>query len=142
MKKPYRTKDPKKIQKATNQYAEKIEGFDPEDWVQNEENVALINEKGDVSLFERDSPSVVSGHYFFFSRGNEAVSVAKAMLTEIFSGPYNVKAVKGLTPLENLGARWVNRKLGFKEYGVIHTTLGPHLLVIMTKDEWTDKEDQ
>jgi hypothetical protein len=58
------------------------------------------------------------------------------MLKEIFTGPYDVEVIEGLSPLGKLGARWLNRKLGFKSHGVVDTVSGPCEIVIMTKNEW------
>lgn len=131
-----RTFDPEIVRQATAQYAENIEGFNPEEWLETEENVALTNDKGDVALFQRELPGVVCGHYFFHSRGKEAVKVAKKFLEEAFTGPYNIHLIRGLTPLQHLGARWMNRQLKFKSYGVVQAVYGPCELVILTRQEW------
>lgn len=131
-----RTYDVDIVNAATNQFAERIYGFYPDEWLANKDNVALTNEYGDVSLFERELPGVVTGHYFFHSRGLVALSVAKQMLEEIFTGDYDVKLIRGITPLDKLGARWLSKRLGFTSYGVIETTVGHAELVILTKQEW------
>lgn len=130
------TTDLDDIRQATAEYPEGLVEFDPKWWLEQEGNIALINENKDVSLFQRLIPSVVIGHYFYHSRGKDAVTAAKEMLKEIFTGPYQVEVVEGLSPLEKIGARWLSRKLGFKSYGVVETTSGPCEMVIMTKDEW------
>lgn len=113
-----------------------IEGFYPEDWLSTETNVALTDGLGNFSLYERELPGVVSGHYFFVSRGRDALKAAKDMLAEAFTGPYNIQVIRGFTPLTHLGARWINKQLGFKGYGVVNIITGPHELVILTKKEW------
>lgn len=134
-----RTFDVEVVTKAAELYGKEILGFHPEEWLANEENIALTNEYGDCFLFERELPGVVTGHYFFFSRGRGAVNAAKDMLEELFTGPYDVKVVRGLSPLERLGARWLNRQLGATSYGVVNTIIGPCELVILTKQEWENK---
>lgn len=124
------------ILQATDAYKHELHGWYPDEWIKNPDNVALINENKDVSLFQQMLPGVMFGHYFYHSRGREALKTALAMRDEIFSGPYNVQVVQGLTPLQKLGARWLNRKLGFKSYGVIDTVAGPCEVVILTKEEW------
>jgi len=133
-----RTKDLDTIIKATEEYKDSLYGFYPEEWIKCDSNVALTNEYGDVSFFERELPFVVSGHYFFFSRGKQALTEAKKMLREAFTGPYNIEVIRGLSPLQKLGARWMNKQLGFRSYGVVQTMAGPCELVILTKTEWLE----
>jgi hypothetical protein len=119
-----------------HKYSKILSGFDPNEWIKDQRNVALTNAVGDISLFQRLLPSVVIGHYFYISRGRAALDVATEMLKEIFTGPYDVEVIEGLSPLGKLGARWLNRKLGFKSHGVVDTVSGPCEIVIMTKNEW------
>ena len=77
------------VLQATDAYMKDIQGFYPEEWLDNDANVALIDpETRDVALFERQhkTPHAVHGHYFFHSRGKSAVKSAKA-LTNVFSRP-------------------------------------------------------
>lgn len=129
-----RTTDVDVIMNAVNQYADQIVGFYPYEWVLTKSNIALVNDKGDVALFEFLKPGVYYGHYFFFSRGREAVKVARQFLDEIFT--YDVKVIQGLTPMTHLGARWLNRQLGFKSQGVTPTIKDVCEIVIMTKQDW------
>ena len=93
-----RTYDVNKVKAATAQYAREIEGFHPEEWLANEKNIALINDKDDVALFEHqaDLLNTVCGHYFFFSRGKEAVKAAEQFLEEVFETTY-VQSLPALT---------------------------------------------
>ena len=133
-----RTFDTKKVTEAVRLYSEEILGFDPDQWLKSDGNVALINEKGDISLFERQwrQPNTVYGHYFFKSRGKSAITIAQEMLKEIFSGKYDVEVIVGLTPVEHKGAIWLNSRLGFKSYGDIDTEAGLCRFVLLTKQEW------
>ena len=135
-----RTYDLKKVKQAVAQYSEEIEGFEPEEWLSNELNIALINKNDDVALFENQLglENTVCGHYFFFSRGKEAVKAAKDFLKEIFSDDYYVETIIGLTPLDHKGALWLNRKLGFQEHGEVSTSVGPCRFVMLTKEQWKD----
>lgn len=134
-----RTYNVETVSKATEQYATEIVGFNPEDWLDNPNNIALTNDKGDVALFEHQEflQDTVCGHYFFFSRGKEAVKVAQEFLEEIFTDSY-VKTIVGLTPEDNKGALWMNRRLGFKENGQVETEVGPCRFVTLTKEQWKD----
>ncbi len=119
---------------ATFEYPE--EGFDPVDWVGQDTNVVLTNTDGDIALFRHEKVGVVNGHYCFKSRGKKAVTVGKNFLAEIFDPCYNIQVVMGLTPIENLGARWMSRQLGFTSHGVVNTTIGPHELFILHRTSY------
>ena len=133
-----RTFDHDAVEHAMKSYVDKIVGFHPHVWLTDESNVALTDGRN-YSLFERELPHVVTGHYFFLDRGKEAISIAKEMLREAFNGDYNIDIIRGLTPLENLGARWMSKHIGFTSYGVVQTMLGPCELVILTKKEWEEQ---
>lgn len=113
-----------------------IKGFFPDEWLNNPLNVALTDGEGNYSLFEREGLGIVSGHYFMRARGKQAFLLAKEMLHEAFTGPYDIQVIRGLTPVHHRGALWMNKKLGFKDYGLIETTVEPYRLVILTKKEW------
>lgn len=132
-----RTYDISLVTKATCNY--ETHGFEPIEWLVNKENVALTNDRKDIALFERYAPGLVSGHYFFNSRGKEALIASKEFLHEIFTDDYDVRVIFGLTPVEHLGARWLNRKLKFQSQGVLDTIAGPHELVILTKKDWLNE---
>ena len=126
------------VNAATKEYQPGMIGFIPDFWLAIPNNVALTNDRGDVALFERvvDQDNTVFGHYFFFSRGREALDTAKEMLEEIFLGPYDVTSIVGLTPLDNKGALWMNRQLGFGHEEEVMTEAGPARFVLLTKQEW------
>lgn len=136
-----RTKSRAVVDKAIESYADRIEGLDVEQWLNVPGNLALTDEDGNVAMFERQyrKPDTVCGHYFFTkARGRAAINTSKEMLEEVFTGPYNVKVVVGLTPLDNKGALWMNRQLGFKEHGDIDASTGPCKFVMLTKNEWEE----
>lgn len=130
-----RTYDPDLVSKAVSLYAKEIEGFDPQEWLKDEKNIALTDMFGNVSLFEWFSPGVYTGHYFFEDRGKKAVEIAKAMLSRVMMFE-DVKVIRGLTPLTQLGARWLSKHIGFKSYGATDTYIGPCEVFILTKEEY------
>jgi DNA/RNA-binding domain of Phe-tRNA-synthetase-like protein len=66
-----------------------IRGFDIDEFIDNPLNVVLTDGEGNYSLFEREEVrGLVTGHYFFVSRGGEALNLCKEMLSKIFTGPY------------------------------------------------------
>lgn len=130
-----RTWDIETVINATNQYRENITGFYPVEWLLNDDNLAFANEFGDVTLFEWMYPGVYTGHYFFLCRGKQALNTARETLDLVFK-EYPVKVIRGITPIDHLGARWMSRKLGFKSHGFVETIKGTEEVFILTKDDW------
>lgn len=131
-----RSHDSVSLMKTMGPYEDELVGFHPEEWLANEENVCLTDGNGNFTLFQRFSPEVVMGHYFLEARGREALKLCRAFLEEIFTGPYDVSIIQGITPKNKLGALWMNRQLGFKSTGTVETEIGPHELVVLTKLQW------
>jgi hypothetical protein len=133
-----RTFDTVVVEKAIETYAEKIIGLDISDWLCYTTNIALTNQSGDIALFERQwrQPSTVCGHYFFHSRGRQAIDAANGFLAELFSGPYEVEVVTGLTPSDHRAALWMNKRLGFKSHGSLTVDDRDYEFVMLTKHEW------
>lgn len=129
-----RTFRPSDLILATEQMGDNLHGFYPEEWLADKKNIALVNDKGDVALLECLN-GIYTGHYFFFSRGRDAVEAAKDFLKEAFI-VYDIKVIRGLTPVEKKGAWWLTKHLGFKDYGLVDTSFGTCHLSILTKEEW------
>lgn len=134
-----RTTNKNVVVEAVSQYAQAIDNFDPESWLMFEDNIALTNEHGDIALFERNdlNPVSVYGHYFFWSRGRQAINAAKQFLEELFTTKhYRVEIIIGLTPVDNRAALWMNRQLGFKEVDTLRGPEGDVRMVTLTKQDW------
>lgn len=133
-----RTTDPVKVQTALD-YLSKGSA-DPIEWLADPVNIALENEHGDLALFEYGIPGkqVYSGHYYFQSRGRQAIKAARDFLDELFNTCYNVNILMGLVPLDNRASRWITRQIGFTSYG--HEALGEreYELFILTKKEFNN----
>lgn len=138
-----RTQDLELFLRTMKPYLDDIAYFDPEEWLSDPDNIALTNDNEDLALFDFNSDGIYTGHYFFNSRGKEAYNAAQDFLKEIFTD-YNLKVIRGYTPLDKKGALWMNKKLGFTEYGNVETHIGPCRLVFLTKLEWAtmNKETQ
>lgn len=109
-----------------------------EDWLADPTNIALVNEHGDLALFEyafRDKP-IYSGHYYFKSRGQHAIQAARDFLDELFNSCYNISIVMGLVPLNHKAARWLTRQVGFTSYGTEEIHEKEYELFILTKKEF------
>lgn len=110
---------------------------DPIDWLSDPDNIVLVNEIGDIALFEKGIKHIYTGHYYFKSRGRQAITSGKAFLDELLNSCYNISIVTGLCPLEHLGARWLTRQLGFTSHGVVDYIDNKHYeLFILTKEEF------
>lgn len=134
-----RTTDVNLVGRAMAQYPPAIQAVDPQQWLMFEDNVALTNDNKDVAMFERNEsiPSSVYGHYFFWSRGKEAVKAGREFLKELFTTKhYGVEVVIGLTPVDNKAALWMNRQLGFKQIDTLRGPEGDVVMVTLTKQDW------
>jgi hypothetical protein len=105
-------------------------------WINDPANIVLVNDRGDVAVFEIGFRHVYSGHYWFKSRGRAAIRAASEFLDELFNTCYNIPVLIGLVPLTHLGARWLSRQVGFKSYGIEHIDNKPYELFIITKKEF------
>jgi hypothetical protein len=140
MLRPFRTYNAEKLQQVAEPHSEDWIGFDADELLSNPLNICLTNEEeSDFSLFEYDRAGIYTGHFIYTSRGKAALRFGQKCLEVIFSD-FPVTLIKGLTPVEHLGARWLSRKLGFQSFGVIDTIKGPHELVMLTRKGYTDNE--
>jgi len=128
------TRNAEALAEATKEYRYELIGFEPREWITIKDNIALIDAENNYAMFEKGDDGYYTGHYFFNARGRKALRIAKAMLYFLFSHT-DIKVVRGLTPLQKLGARWMSRQLGFKSYGVVHTQSGPCELFILVKEQ-------
>lgn len=127
------TKDSRLVRNLMEPYLP-IEGFTPEGWIKDKDNICLTDDEGNIALFENIKPKVFYGHYFFKARGRDAIDAAKLFLEEIFQ--QSVEVIIGLTPSDNKAAKWMSRHIGFTSHGEIETDQGPHELFILTKKEY------
>jgi hypothetical protein len=112
------------------------ETFSVEDWMDHPKNIAIVN-GDDLSIFTYERPGVYTGHFFYTSRGKEALRSAKTILAEVFQ--YDVTLLMGLTPADKLGAKWLARKIGFKSHGDVETPQGVCELFILTRKEYEEE---
>lgn len=110
------------------------EDFDFQGWLDNDKNYMLVC-GNDVGLATFEYPGLYNVHWFFTSRGRDAIRMARSMLSEMFT-KYGAEAVRGLTPANLKAARWASRQVGLKSYGVVHYPDGDYELFIMTKEEF------
>ena len=135
-----RTTNEQIVKQAIAAYTEEIVGLNVSEWLGNEKNIALTNSYGDVAMFEHQQMlhNTVCGHYFFFSRGRQAITAGQQFLQELFAN-YYPEIIVGATPVDNRAALWMNRQLGFKEHGTLETEVGPCKFVMLTKNQWKEQ---
>lgn len=123
------------IAPAIKHFLKSEEKVDPIEWISQPANIVLVNDLGDMALFEPGIKHIYTGHYFFKSRGRTALNSGYQLLDELFNSCYNINVLTGLVPLEHLGARWLTRRLGFTSHGVVQ--IDKHYeLFILTKEEF------
>lgn len=84
------------------------------DWVRDPRNVAVW-EGDDLALFDYVSPGVYEGHFFFESRGKEAVRVTKMLTQRMFD--LGAQMLIGKTPIEYKHACIIARAAGWHYAG-------------------------
>jgi len=114
---------------------------DPIEWLSQPENIVLENEFGDIALFEYGFPAkrIYAGHYFFKSRGRNAITTAKNFLDELFNTCYNISILMGLVPRQHKAARWITRQAGFRSYGLEELAGKEYEIFILTKKEFNNE---
>lgn len=134
----HRSFDREAFWEAFKDHPEDLGSCTPEDWVGNPNNAMYVKD-GSVGLLTFEYPGLYTGHWFFKVRGRAALDLAREFLHEAFT-ELNMQAVRGLTPVKLLGARWAARQMGFKSLGIIDT---PHNgeceIFYLTKEEFYNK---
>jgi hypothetical protein len=131
----WRTYSDEDVDRAIEQCKDELKGQPVREWLHDLRNIALRNVRGDVALFEYRQPGVYTGHYFFFSRGKEAVSTSLEVLDEIFSERHDCNMIVGMTPTDKKGALWMSRRVGFTSYGDAEIDGKNHRIFVMTKKD-------
>jgi hypothetical protein len=108
--------------------------FDYEGWLANKNNVMWLD-GDDVGLATFEYPGVYTVHWFFVSRGRQALHTAKAMLGKMFD-EYDAKILRGLTPVNLKAARWLAKQAGLSSYGILDFKDGPHEIMCITKQDY------
>ena len=110
------------------------ESMDWQRWVDNHDNVMLVDDEN-VGMATAEYPGLHTVHWFYTVRGREALNLARKMLDRLFT-EHKAQAIRGLTPVEIKGARWLARQVGLKSYGILEFPDGPYELFCLTKEEF------
>lgn len=133
-----RVYDAELIAPAIREFLKSEDKVDPIEWIANSDNIVLRNDNGDMALFEKGIKNIYSGHYYFKARGRKAIEAGTEFLDNLFNSCYNIDVLMGLVPLTHLGARWLSRRLGFQSQGVVHSSVRPYEMFIITKKEFNE----
>jgi len=130
--------DATKIAIAIKHFLKTEEQVDVIEWLSDPVNIVLENDNGYIAIFEYGIPAkrVYSGHYYFKSRGRQAIKAGKELLDELFNSCYNVNILMGMVPIERREVKWMTRQLGFKSYGPEEARGKQYELFILTKKEF------
>lgn len=129
-----RTYDISVVEAALEQVKDDLKGLPISDWLENPENIAMVNDRGDVGLLECRGGGVYCPHMFFFSRGKDAVKAGAEFLTEAFE--LGAKVLVGMTPLDKKGAVWLVKHLGLTIVGNQDIDGRPHMISTLIKKDW------
>ena len=93
------------------------DSFDLTELIKDRKNIVLRCGPA-FAVFTHIDDGQYEGHYLFPPeiRGKKAVSVAKKLLSEMFT-KHSAMIIHGLTPRDHRAARFVNRALGFSPVG-------------------------
>jgi hypothetical protein len=119
----HRSFDYKGLEDTLSKHPELVSNFSTHEWIKDYNNLCFTDGKGSYGLLEYNSDGYYTGHYFFIVRGRQALELARTILEEVFL-TYGVKVVRGLTPVGNLGAKWMNKQLGFTYLGNVEVPQG------------------
>ena len=90
----------------------------------------------DVGLATYDYPGVYTVHWYYQSRGRDAIELAKKMCALMFTD-YGAQALRGIIKHRLKASRWATRQVGFKSTGFVTDAHGEECEVLCaTKDEF------
>jgi hypothetical protein len=134
-----RCRDPKVLDKALDPYGYKMEP-DNKTWLEVPGNVAYTVGE-DLGMATFDYPGLYAVHWFFKSRGREAVEVCIAMLEKVF-GEHGAKVVRGVTPMNNLPARRLAKYVGCETISIEEYPDGPYEIMLLYKDRFNQFKEK
>lgn len=128
--------------KVMREAAEDFNGssFDYEGWVKNKNNVMFV-EGDDVGLATFEYPGVYTVHWFFVSRGRQALRNAQDMIGTMFDD-FDARILRGLTPVDLKAARWLAKKVGLTSYGFLEFPNGTHEIMCITKQDYEQQKEK
>jgi hypothetical protein len=114
--------------------------FDYEGWIANRHNIMYVI-GNNVGIATFDYPGCYTAHWFFKARGKEALDIAFAMYDDLFN-QQGAEVVRGITPVNLRGARYLAKRIGFVSLGIETYPDGDHEIMCLTKDEFNKKQKE
>lgn len=128
-------RDYDRLLKATEEHRDLCPIADLDKWISLPNNLMFV-EGDDVGLATFEYRGLYNVHWYFKSRGREAIDVARRMLANLFEN-YGAQAVRGLVRDRLKASRWATRQVGLKSMGFIDNLDGSKdELFVVTKDEF------
>jgi hypothetical protein len=125
--------DPDVLTKALDPY-DYVMGKSNEEWLKTPGNLAYTM-GDDLGLATFDYPGLYAVHWFFKSKGLEAVKVCLTMLDEIFT-THGAHVVRGVTPIENKPARRLAKYVGCETVSIEDYPDGRYEIMLLSRDRF------
>jgi len=128
-------KDFELLVKATASVRDICSIEDLKTWYELPDCLMLISDE-DVGLATYDYPGVYSVHWYYNSRGRDAIELGKKMCTKLFTD-HGAQTLRGIIKKHMKASRWATRQVGFKSQGFVLDKNGEECEVLCaTKDEF------
>lgn len=137
---PVRCHDPEVLDKFLDPYDYHM-ATSNKDWLETPGNVAYMI--GDnLGLATLDYPGLFAVHWFFTSKGREAVEVCLAMLEPVF-GEHGAKAIRGVVPIDNKPSRRLAKYVGCETFATETYPDGEtYELMILSKERYNQFKER
>jgi hypothetical protein len=137
----YRTTDFGQFLVEMEKYKDAAGSGDYLEWALNPDNMIIMDDNNNIGLLEKHRDGLFTCHSFFNDRGKSAIKRCREMIRFGFN-ELGVEVLRGVTPVSNKASRWFNRQLGFTSYGTVDHPNEPVEIFILTKKEFTEKENK
>lgn len=114
-------------------------GPDNATWLANHDNLMYV-EGENVGLATFDYPGMYTLHWFYKSRGKEALKVCKRMIEKLIA-EQDVKVLRGVIHMDNKPSRFLAKRMGFQRVSIEEFLDGPNELIYMTKEVFNQIKD-
>lgn len=136
---PQRCYDHRVLDAALEPYDYKMEP-DNETWLKVPGNLAYTV-GDDLGLATHDYPGLYAVHWFFKSRGLQAVKVCLSMLEKVFN-EHGAEIVRGVTPIDNKPARRLAKYVGCETLCIEEYPDGLYEIMVLSKDRFNQFKEK
>jgi len=110
-------------------------GVRGQDWLANEDNIAILFANGDLALFEHEGDHDYQVHFLFVSGGRAAINHARESFAIMFE-QHGAELIFGLVPDERRDVKLLARWAGGKSAGLRPTPEGECELFVLSQIMW------